>query len=168
MRWPEPIRVLLFLLLFSALQISWELSRGGAIEQLLIHDAMVRPATALIHLLTPATDAIADGFSIRAAGGGLHIRNGCEGVEAVFLLLAALASTPMAWRFRLAGMAAGVACILAANQLRILALFYAWRADHALFATLHGTVVPVATILLVGGYYHAWLTHFAPRTVPRA
>jgi exosortase/archaeosortase family protein len=162
------LRAALFLLVFSVLQVAWELSRGGALEQLVIHDIMVRPAAALIQLLSPAIGAAADGYSIRAAGGGLNIRNGCEGVEAVFLLLAAFASTPMGWRSRLAGMAAGIALVLAANQLRILTLFYAWREDPALFATLHGTVVPVATVLLVGGYYHAWLAHMAPRNVTRA
>ncbi len=158
------VRAGLFLLVFTVLQISWELSRGGAVEHLVVHDATVRPAAALIRVLTPAIEATADGYSLKAFGGGLNILNGCEGVEAVFLLLAAFVITPMPWRARLTGVAFGIAFLFAVNQLRVVILFYAWRTDPRLFANLHGLVMPIAMTILIAGYYYAWLAHNARRT----
>jgi exosortase/archaeosortase family protein len=155
------IRAWAFLLVFGALQITWEMSRGGVLEHVVIHEATVRPAAALIQLLTPDVHAIANHHALQAPGGGIIIRNGCEGIEALFLLIAAFAVIRLPWRSRLLGIACGAAVVFAANQLRILTLFYAWRADPALFATLHGTVTPIVMLLLIGGYFHAWLNRAA-------
>ena len=106
-------------------------------------------------------------FSINAPGGGLNVLNGCEGTEALFLLLAAFLVAPLPWRSRFGGFLLGVGMVFVVNQLRILALFYAYRADHALFDPLHGTVAPILVILLVAGYFYGWLLYSRPRsTVP--
>ncbi len=78
-------------------------------------------------------------------------------MEELFLLVAAFAVAPIAWRWRVAGLLLGVAVVFVVNQLRVLTLFYAWRADHSLFDLLHGTVTPIAVVLLVSAYYYAWL-----------
>ena len=157
-------QALVFLALFSALQIGWELSRGGVIERLVVHDMTVRPAAALIRLLTPDIAARATGFSVKAPGGGLNIQNGCEGMEALFLLLAAFLAAPLPGRTRLNGIATGVLLVYALNQARIVALFYAWRASPARFDLLHGSVLPVAIVLIISAYFHAWLDLHARRT----
>jgi exosortase/archaeosortase family protein len=154
----------LFLALFSALQIGWELSRGGPLEQFVIHDATVRPAVALIRRLTPDIAARAAGFSVQAPGGGLNIQNGCEGTEALFLLLAAFLAAPLGRWPRIAGLACGVLLVYALNQARIVTLFYAWRASPERFDLLHGSVLPVAIVLLVSAYFYAWLAIDARRT----
>jgi hypothetical protein len=121
----------LFLLVFAVLQVGFELSRGSALEHTVIHDGTMRPAAALIRMLTPEIPAQAMMFSVKATGGGINIRNGCEGTEALVLLLAAFLVAPIAWRARLAGMALGVVAVFILNQLRVLALFYAWLAIAA-------------------------------------
>lgn len=152
------LRASVAVLVFAGLQIGWELMRGGAVEHVLIHEGTVRPAAALIRALTPDVHAQAVRFSVKAPGGGLNIRNGCEGTEGLFLLVAAFVVAPLGWRSRACGLAAGVAVLYLLNQVRVVALFYAWRADHGLFELLHGTVTPVAIVLIVAGYYHAWLS----------
>jgi exosortase/archaeosortase family protein len=161
-----PRRAAVLLLLFAALQVSWDQLRGGALEHVVVHQGIVRPAAALVRLITPDIPVTAVQFSLKAPGGGLNVRNGCEGVEALFLLLAAFAVAPLSWKSRAAGLLIGVVAVFCVNELRVLTLFYAWRADHGLFGLLHGTVTPIATILLICGYYHAWLSRFAPRVAP--
>lgn len=139
-------RVAAFLALFLLLQGLWAGARGTTIEHLVIDRATVRSATAAINLLTPEVRAVADGSHIRAPGGGINILNGCEGIEIIFLLVAALCVFPASWRQRFLGIASGTLFVFALNQVRILALFYAYRADKALFGLLHGTVAPVAMI----------------------
>lgn len=150
-------RILLFLAVFVALQTLWAGARGSAVEHLLIDTATVRPAAALVHLLTPELDVRAIGTRLVAAGGGINILNGCEGLEALFLLAAAFAVADLSWRRRMAGLALGAVLVYLINQARIVGLFYANRMDRALFDQLHGTAGPLLLVVLVGLYFFAWL-----------
>lgn len=164
-------RVGLFLSVFFGLQQSWLAARGTLLERLVIDDLTVGGAAFLANLLTPGVGAVAAGSRLRAPGGGINILNGCEGVEIVFMLVAALAACPMAWRSRLAGIAAGMVFVFMLNQARILALFYAYRTDKALFGLLHGTVAPVFMIACTFVFVLLWTkvgaggtaVHAAPR-----
>ena len=153
-------RIAVFALIFTGLQLGWQSVRDTAAGRVLVEDVVVNSATTLINTLTPATHARAEGTMVRARGGSLNIVNGCEGTEALFLLAAAFAVAPLRWRARLMGFLLGALVVYAVNELRILALFYANRHDQALFEVLHATVTPIAVIVLVAGYFHAWLvTH---------
>jgi exosortase/archaeosortase family protein len=127
----------------------------------LIEDVTVRPAVTLVNLLTPTVSARAAGPTMRAQGGSLKIINGCDGTEALFLLSAAFLVAPLPWRYRVRGLLLGVPVVFVVNELRIIALFYANRADRSLFDLLHGTVTPIAVILLVAGYFYACLVAHA-------
>jgi exosortase/archaeosortase family protein len=140
---------MLFVGAFALLQYGWEMARNSALEQLVIHEATVKTASALISLVTPHIDVRPVGASIVASGGGLHVLRGCEGVEVLFLLMAALLAHPFDWRARLAGMAGGLLLIFALNELRLVALFYSYRQDHALFDLLHGLVTPLVMVAVV-------------------
>ncbi len=148
-----------FLSLFALLQLGWQGLHGTAVERFIIHTCTVRPAAFWVSLLTPTVQVRVVDFSLRAAGGGLNILNGCEGVEAVFLILAAFLAAPLPWRSRGLGFLLGLAVVFVVNQARILALFYAFRADHSLFERLHGTVTPIVVILVMCLYVYVWLVY---------
>jgi len=150
-------RAIAFLLLFVLLQLAWQGARGTIIQRLVVDDGTVAPAAFLANLLTPAVHAQAKQSSITAVGGGLDIENGCEGLDALFLLAAAMLVAPIAGRMRAIGILIGTGVVFLLNQARILALFYAYRADHALFDLLHGTVTPIVVVLLVLGFFYGWL-----------
>jgi exosortase/archaeosortase family protein len=156
-------RALLFAALFAVPQLIWQALRGTAVERALVHDGTVRCAVFLINLLTPQVHASAVGATVSAPGGGVRIVNGCDGTEAWFLLFAAFAVAPLGWNSRCRGFLLGTAVVFTVNQLRILALFYTIRADRGLFDLLHSTVTPIAVILLVAGYFYAWVAHDTPR-----
>ena len=150
-RIPQPLwlQIGVFALCFALLQAAWSFAQGTAVERLAVDDATVVPATWLVNLISPAVHASAAGASIRAVGGGINILNGCEGFEVLFLLVAALIVSPMTWGRRVLGLLAGTLFVWLLNQVRILVLFYAYRADQDLFALLHGTVAPLVMIVLV-------------------
>lgn len=158
---PQPpsliVQALLFLLVFAILQVGWLLTRDNAFGHWVRGDLTVRPAVMLINMLSPQIHATAYGNQILATGGGLVIKLGCEGVEALFILIAALATAPLSRKSVLNGAAYGTLFIYSLNQLRILGLFYAYRADKPLFYLLHGTVAPLALIALAGLFFHWWL-----------
>lgn len=161
---PDPLRGFLrravfFLLVFMALQAGWEATRGSWIERLWVHDLTVRGAVVLINLLTPEARALPQAARIVAPGGGLNVLFGCEGTDVMFLLAAALLVFPLPARARLAGLLGGLVWVYALNQLRILALFYSFRADRGLFDLLHTTAAPLLMIALTGLFFHLWLRH---------
>lgn len=156
---PHPLWLTLaiFLGVFASLQWAWGEARDTWVERLVIHEATVKPAAALVRLITPEAQARPVSASIKAPGGGLNILNGCEGTEVMFLLVAAFAAARMGWRHRLIGLALGLALIYILNQARILALFYAFRNERGLFDLLHTTILPAVLIATVALYFYAVL-----------
>ncbi len=155
----------LFLLVFALLHGLWNISRGTGAERLAVESLTVGSATILINLLTPTVNATAVNTRIQAAGGGINISNGCEGTEALFLLLAAIIACPYAWRVRCMGLLMGASLIFALNQIRIVTLFYAYRHDRALFDLLHHNVAPLALIAAASLFFLVWTTRHAPQHV---
>ena len=162
---PKPpsliVQAILFLIVFAALQISWLLVRDNSFGHFIRGDITVKPAIALINTFTPTIKATALGNQILAKGGGLVVKLGCEGVEALFILIAALVTAPLSRKSILFGILYGTLFIYSFNQLRILALFYAFRADKPLFYLLHGTIAPLALITLAGLFFHWWLVKYS-------
>jgi exosortase family protein XrtM len=161
------LRALGFLLLFGAFQLGWQALQGSAVADAVVQQAVVQPAVWLVNAITPAVQASVGPRALRATGGGLNIRNGCEGLEAEFLLCAAILVFPLRLAARLRGVLAGTVLVFLLNQLRILVLFYAWRGAPALFDALHGTVTPILMVLGTCLYFTAWLT-FERRHVAQA
>lgn len=155
-------QALVFILLFILMQAGWQMVRDDDIGHFIRGTVTVKPAVMLIHLLTPQIQASALGNQILAPGGGLVIKIGCEGIEALFILIAGLFSVTMAWRAKLSGIILGLVLIYTVNEIRILILFYAFRADKALFQLLHGTIAPLALIAIAGLFYHYWLLKNQP------
>jgi exosortase family protein XrtM len=145
------------LAIFAGLQLGWQALANSPIQRFVIHDATVRPAVAVANWLTPSVHATPMGSTIQAAGGSLNILNGCEGMEALFLLFAAFIVAPLTWRSRLLGFLIGAVVVFGINQIRILTLFYAFRADPALFDPLHSTITPIVVVLVVCLYFYTWL-----------
>ena len=159
-------RGILFLAIFAPLQIAWQALRETQLGWLIVHNGTVRPAVQLVNWLTPSVHARAVGFSLAAPGGGLNILNGCEGMEALFMLAAAFAVAPIPRGARAAGFLLGIPLVFVANQARILSLFYAFRSDAALFDTLHGAVTPIAIIAVITCYFYAWTVPWSrPRSI---
>jgi exosortase/archaeosortase family protein len=147
----------IFLGVFFVLQSLWGEARDTWIERIIIHDVTVKPATKLVRMLTPEVDAKPVAASIKAPGGGLNILNGCEGTEVMFLLIAAFAAVRMGWRRKLIGLGLGLGLVFVLNQARILALFYAFRNERALFDILHTAVLPAVLIAAIALYFYAFL-----------
>jgi exosortase/archaeosortase family protein len=151
------LRIAAFLATFALLQALWSWGRGGWLERLWIEDLTVRSAIAALGVLSPGINATASGSRIVAAGGGLNILQGCEGIEVVFMLIAAFAAFPAPLRVRLLGIGAGIVFIFVLNELRILALFYAFRSNRPVFDFLHTTGAPLVLVALTGLYFQTWV-----------
>jgi exosortase/archaeosortase family protein len=150
-------QTMLFFFAFALLQVSWLLLRDHAFGHFVRGEITVKPAVAMINLFSPSIHAQALGNQILAPGGGLVIKLGCEGLEAMFILIAAILASDVKFRNMLMGMLTGTLLVYVLNQARILLLFYTNRSDKALFHLLHATIAPIVLIAIVGIFYYWWL-----------
>ncbi len=137
-----------FVIIFFAFQLAWEQYRDTTVETWVIDWATVRPAGWLVNQLWPEQLVVAQKNSLIAANGRLNILNGCEGLETLFLLVAAFIAYPLRWKTRLIRIGLSALLIYLLNQTRIVLLWWTIRHDPALFGLLHGTVLPLILIAI--------------------
>lgn len=145
-----------FLLVYCSLYALFYVARGGPVERLVIHDATVAPAAGLARLLEPGTAARAIANRIDSPQGSLIVQSGCEGIETLFLLWAAIVVYPSSLRAKCAGIACGTLLIYGLNQGRLVTLFLVSHHNKPMFEALHGYVAPTLIVLLVGLFFAGW------------
>ena len=107
--------------------------------------AVVRPWTAFVAESSSAFirafdgDARAQGNMVYSSrtGFAMTIEAGCNGVEAMLVLLAGILAFPAPWRSKLIGLAIGAVAIQALNLVRIVSLFYLGQWDMKWFEWAH-------------------------------
>jgi exosortase H (IPTLxxWG-CTERM-specific) len=98
---------------------------------------VARTAGAAARLFDPAV--ITDGATLYSSRSGfaVTILAGCNGLEAMFVLIAAVLAYPAPWRNRLIGLVAGLSTIAVANLVRIVSLFYLGQWNATAFEWAH-------------------------------
>ena len=76
-------------------------------------------------------------LSNMTTGAAVSIQPGCNGVEAMIVVLAAIAATPASWKQKLVGLAAGFLAIQVLNVVRIISLFYLLQWNPVWFEWAH-------------------------------
>ncbi len=72
-----------------------------------------------------------------AVGFSMEIRDGCNGVNVVILLWAAILAYPAGWKWKLAGLGGGLAAIQILNLLRLISLYYLGQYSWPVFEFAH-------------------------------
>jgi exosortase H (IPTLxxWG-CTERM-specific) len=167
--WRRNRRELTFLVLFVLLL-------GGSFTLISlnqVNDRIVEPFTAGIARVSGAAlnllgqDVQRQGTILRGIRGrrfAMNLRNGCNGVEAMLIFLAAVLAFPAPWRARLAGLAAGAVAIQALNLVRVVALYFTGAYFPAWFDASHTVVWQTVVILFSVLLWILWANRLA---VPR-
>jgi exosortase/archaeosortase family protein len=158
-------RIVAFLAIFTSFQALYGAAKGTRVERFVIDQATVKTAAWLIDKAHPEVMVQPVGSRLRAPGGGINILNGCEGMDVLCLLIAAILVAPVPWKSKLNGVLAGTCFIFVLNQTRILALFYSFRTNHTIFETLHGLVAPLLLITAAGIFFTLWLGRYGQMQV---
>jgi len=151
------LRAVIFIAIFAVLQSLYGAAKDTWVEHLVIDQVTVKSAAWMIQVFDPSTGVQPVGSRLRAPGGGINVINGCEGTDVIFLMLGAMLVAPISMKAKLLGVFFGTALVLALNQARVIALFYAYRLDRGLFDTLHGVVAPLLLIMAAAGFFVLWL-----------
>ncbi|MBI3479742.1 MAG: archaeosortase/exosortase family protein [Nitrosomonadales bacterium] len=159
---------LMFLLAFCTLQYAYLSGRDGIVEHLAIDAMTVAPSTALINLIAPGKQAVANGHRILSPHGSLSVLNGCEGTETLFLLSAAIFAFRTTWKNKLKGILLGAALVYVLNLARIVVLFFAAQndttsspsvlANRNWFEAIHGYIAP-SLIIALSSLFFLWWAH---------
>lgn len=106
------------------------------------------------------------GTIISSPGFAVDIKNGCNGVEAMLLIVAAIFAFPASGLSRLSGILAGSVAIQVLNFVRIVSLFLLGKYYPAVFQVFHTGVWQILIILIGVGIFLLWSFKFAqPRHV---
>jgi len=73
----------------------------------------------------------------QSTGIGVSIEAGCNGIEAVVILVAAVIAFPSSWKLKCIGITAGFVAIQAVNLLRIISLYYLGQWNFQVFEFAH-------------------------------
>jgi len=117
-------------------------------------ELLVNVSTALLAALGERTQSF--GTVIQSPAFSVDVKNGCNGIEAALLLVAAMLAFPASAKRRAVGIAAGLALIQGVNLLRIVSLFWLGVHHRDVFELFHAAVWQTALILLAVGVFLAW------------
>jgi exosortase family protein XrtM len=153
-----PLRfAIAFVVIFSLLLGGFEALRGTAVERFLVETVILAPTAWLINTVTPAEQVQLIGRTLVSPdGANLHVTRGCEGVEMLLLLIAAILAFPSTLRQRLQGLLWGALLAYVLSITRLVLLHYILRYSPTLWQALHGLVLPLGPVLIMALYFLHW------------
>jgi exosortase H (IPTLxxWG-CTERM-specific) len=137
-----------------------------------VNDHVIEPFTAGIAKTSGATlnllgqNVTMRGTEIRSAKFGVNIKNGCNGVEAMLIFLAAVLAFPARWKSKLAGLGIGFLAIQLVNLVRVVALFLTGIYFPKVFDASHTVVWQTIVILFAVLLWIFWANRFASPPTP--
>ncbi len=104
------------------------------------------------------------GTVMRNGNFAVDVKNGCNGIEALILLVAAIVAFGGPWKARVLGVLTGALFIEGINLIRIASLFVIGERYPAVFEQFHLVVWQSVIILLSVVFFVIWSSRIAPRT----
>jgi exosortase/archaeosortase family protein len=83
----------------------------------------------------------------------VHVASGCNGLEAVFLMLAAIVAYPGSWRRRLRGLARYIPALFLLNLVRVVALVHVAHSHRAVLDMAHYQIAQGILIVFVVAFW---------------
>lgn len=105
------------------------------------------------------------GTAVSSARFGVNINNGCNGVEAMLILLACIVAFPATARARIAGLLLGAVVVQLLNEVRIISLYLLGAYYPRLFDLFHTAVWQIVIILAAIAFFLVWSARVAPTRV---
>ncbi len=139
-----------------------------------VQDHVILPFTAviakisvfLIELFDSGVSSSGKQIWDQETGFGISIEPGCNGVEALIILFAALFAFPASLKHKLIGFAIGFVAIQSLNLVRIISLFYLGQWNMVWFEWFHLYLWQALIILDALVVWLIWLRMLPPREGP--
>jgi exosortase H (IPTLxxWG-CTERM-specific) len=162
------LRFILLFLLYLAILFGLELLRPIDAHVILpFTSAIAKVSVGLVGLFD--SHAVAFGKVLQSTSNGfaISIERGCNGVEAVIILVAAMLAFPAPWKHRLVGIGLGFIAIQALNLVRIISLFYLGQWNRVWFDWFHLYLWQALIVLDALIAFLIWLRYLPRPAGPR-
>ena len=120
----------------------------------------------LIQMFDPNVIAIGDVIRNSKTYEGIQIAPGCNGVEAMIILFAAIVAFPSGFFYKIKGLFWGFLAIQALNTVRIISLFYMLQWDKDWFEWFHLYLWQALIILDALVVWLIWLRYLPKKKTP--
>ena len=150
--------VIRFLVLFVVFLLTGHILLQVAythVSLFLVDTLHVEASTRIINIVSSGEGAVARNGNIVSGNSTMEIAKGCEGIEGILLIAAAVCAFPAGMRKKAFGLLAGVLFIYALNLTRIVGLWFTLRHKPALFDIMH-IYVGQTFIILFGFLFFVW------------
>ena len=125
-----------------------------------------RITSMIINSISPGEATTAAGNSIKSGGLSMSVGWGCEGIEGIFMIIAALAAYSMKRKWKFYGALAGIAMIFILNTFRLFFLWFTFRYKPAIFDIMHVYVGQTFIIFFAVLFFVLWIKTFTNRQLP--
>ena len=125
--------------------------------------AIARSSGALLQMM--GEQVTTTGTVISSSRFGVNINNGCNGVEAMLILLASIVAFPATMKARAAGLFLGAIVVQILNFIRIISLYLLGAYHPRIFDLFHTAVWQIVIILAAIGFFLVWSARVAPARV---
>ncbi len=114
------------------------------------------------------SNVVSEGVVIQSTTNGfaVAIAPGCDGIEAVIILIAAVLAFPAPWKHRLVGILIGFFAIQALNLVRIISLFYMGQWSQTWFDWFHLYLWQALIVIDALAVWLIWLRYLPRRPAP--
>lgn len=150
--------VIRFLLLFVVFLLAGSILLQvtyNHVSPFLVNAMHVEASARIINIISPGEKAVAQNGKIVSQNSALEVAKGCEGIEGILLIMAAVCAFPVGMRKKVFGLLAGVLFIYALNLTRIVGLWFTLRHKPALFDIMH-IYVGQTYIIFFGVLFFIW------------
>ena len=148
-----------FAALFAVLMVGFQLAYYGFVVKSSVFDTYMagsaRAAAALLGLV--GETATASGNSLRSSF-SVSIKHGCDGLQAMWILVAGVISFPRNLRQKLVGITVGIGLLLALNVVRIASLVWIGAHLPSWFQIAHVHAWPAILTCCAMLFWVAWAT----------
>ena len=158
----ELVFTILFIVFFFTGQFLYYISRPY-VSPLLTNILTAKVSSNIINIITPQERSYSYGAVIKSGEVGIDISEGCEGIEGVILISAAILAFYSGFKQKFLGILVGSLIIYLSNLFRIISLYYIHKYKPEIFDILHIFVGQTFIIFIGLLYFIVWTNTFAGR-----
>ena len=148
-----------FLILIAAITITINIPWVEEHAMQPLTEGITRASAMLLRIGGQRVEVI--GTTIRGGAHAVDVKFGCNGIEAVALLVSAVVAFPASWRSRLLAALAGTLLLQSVNLVRVASLFVIARDWPQHFELFHVVIWQTVLFLLSIGYFIWWSARHA-------
>ncbi len=152
--------IFLFILFFSVCQTLHYLTSSYT-TSFFVNKLHVLSCSKIINIITPEENTFVQNNIIGSGIFKLEIVRGCEGIEGILLIIAAICAFYMGVKQKIFGILIGSLIIYFSNLARIIVLYYTVKYKPALFEFMHIYIGQTFIILIGILFFITWISKYA-------